>query len=384
MNPEQLLRPQVRPTAPSDMNQRVWQQIKKQEQMKKRFFRRMAAVAAVVIGLGVSLPIILISGANAAPKKMIAESIEQLVAATNYRVEFIIRTQPNENFAAIDPTADFVGATFVRSFDAPNRWRIGYNEGRTALFTGDSVFVWKSQNALGFCGNAALQSGVLEQFVVLVEPQKMLRNELSAIERESSKASLVEQGGLITLTVETPATGNFENPYMLNTSVGESYSRRSYAFDQKTKLLQAFSIEIIYQGAWVQVIQSEKIAYNQPLEAALWAVPSGLSWLDIQAAYTNPTLTGISARRAVELILEAMERSDVAPVKEALRFYDPQVIRPFYGLKILSVGEPFASGSYCGVFVPCRVKLKDGTVKKYRLAMRNDNENKVWTLDGGI
>lgn len=384
MNPEQLLRPQVRPTAPGDMNQRVWQQIKQQKQMKKRFFRRMAAVAAVVVGLGISLPLILISGANAAPKKLLAQSIERLVEATNYQVEFALRTQPNENFAAIDPAADFVQANFVRSFESPYRWRIGYREGRTALFTGDSVFVWLNGNSLGFCGDAQIQEGVLEGFSVLLEPRKMLANELSVLERNASQATMSEQDGLISLVVETPAKGNFDNPYMLNTSVGESYSRRTYLFDQRSKLLTAFTIEVIDRGAWVKVIESQKIAYNQPLDASLWQVPTDVTWRDMQASYTNNLLTGISAQKAVERILEALERSNIASVKEALRYYDQQTISQFYGLKMLSVGEPFASGSYCGVFIPCRVKLKDGTVKKYRLAMRNDNENKVWTLDGGI
>lgn len=384
MNPEQLLRPQVRPTAPGDMNQRVWQQIKQQEQMKKRFFRRMAAAAAVVIGLGVSLPIILISGANAAPKKWLAESIERQVEVQNCRVEFAVRTQPNENFATIDPSADFVQGSFVRSLEAPYRWRMGYEQGRTAVFTGDSVFVWLNGTPLGFCGNADLQGGVLEPFSVLLEPTQMLRNELSVLERKASEATMTEQNGLVTLVVETPAEGNFKNPYMLNTSVGESYSRRTYLFDQQSKLLTAFTIEIIDRGTWVKVIQSQQVAYNQPLEASLWRVPTDRTWRDMQASYANDRLSNVSAQKAVELILEAMGRSNTAPVNEALRFYDEQMIVHLFGLKVLSVGEPFSSGSYCGVFVPCRVKLKDGTIKEYQLAMRNDNPNKVWTLDGGI
>ena len=381
MNPEHLLRPTRRPSAPAGLTNRVLQQIKNEEKMKKRQIIRLAASVAAVVVLGVTVPAVLITSANAAPQKTIAESIEQLVELNSYQIDFRIRTRPNEGFAYIDPSADFVAASFCRAAD---RWRIGYQGGRQAVFNGDSVFVWTTNMGLGYCGGASFQDGVLEGVVDLIDLCGMLQRELSALERKASQATLDKQDRLITLVAETPASGNFANPYMLNTSVGESYSRRTYVFDRSTKLLQAFTVEVVDKGVWATVIQSERIAYNQPIAASQWAIQGGLTWVDVQKAYSSPSLEGIAPERAAKLILSAFERSNTEPVKEALRFYDPQAFGRYLGLKVLSVGEPFRSGEYCGWFVPCRVKLKSGEVGEFNLALRNDNPNGVWTLDGGV
>jgi hypothetical protein len=57
------------------------------------------------------------------------------------------------------------------------------------------------------------------------------------------------------------------------------------------------------------------------------------------------------------------------------------------GLEIISIGEPFKSneyGEYDGWFVPYEIKLKNGHVKKWNLAVRNDNPAKRYMFDGGI
>jgi hypothetical protein len=55
-----------------------------------------------------------------------------------------------------------------------------------------------------------------------------------------------------------------------------------------------------------------------------------------------------------------------------------------YGrLQIISIGTSFKSGRYAGVYVPYEIKLKSGEVLKYNLALRKDNPQKAWIIDGG-
>jgi hypothetical protein len=56
----------------------------------------------------------------------------------------------------------------------------------------------------------------------------------------------------------------------------------------------------------------------------------------------------------------------------------------FFGLKIISIGEPFKKDDYPGWFVPYEIKLKDATVHKNNLAVRNDNPLKCYIVDGGF
>lgn len=51
--------------------------------------------------------------------------------------------------------------------------------------------------------------------------------------------------------------------------------------------------------------------------------------------------------------------------------------------EVLFVGEPFRAGDYPGVYVPYGVRFGDD-VKRYNLALRNDNAQRRWLYDGGI
>ena len=80
-----------------------------------------------------------------------------------------------------------------------------------------------------------------------------------------------------------------------------------------------------------------------------------------------------------------MERSDFNSVSEAFTYYDAKFIKENYcGLKVISIGKSFKSGLYPGEFVPCTVVLKNGKRASTNIALRNDNQNKVWCIDGGI
>jgi hypothetical protein len=53
----------------------------------------------------------------------------------------------------------------------------------------------------------------------------------------------------------------------------------------------------------------------------------------------------------------------------------------------VSLGEPFPSKAYAGGkgwFIPYVIKLKNGEVKKFNLAMRRDNPANRYVFDGGL
>lgn len=56
----------------------------------------------------------------------------------------------------------------------------------------------------------------------------------------------------------------------------------------------------------------------------------------------------------------------------------------YSGLKVVKIGEPFKGGQCSGEFVPYEVILNDGSTKKFRIQLRNDNQNKVWLVNGGL
>jgi hypothetical protein len=78
---------------------------------------------------------------------------------------------------------------------------------------------------------------------------------------------------------------------------------------------------------------------------------------------------------------EAAKFWGTTPITEPIKRY-------LGGLTLVSLGEPFQSAGYAspgkGWFVPYEIKLKMGVVKKFNLAVRNDNPAGRYVVDGGI
>jgi RNA polymerase sigma factor (sigma-70 family) len=108
---------------------------------------------------------------------------------------------------------------------------------------------------------------------------------------------------------------------------------------------------------------------------------------DLEAQYAQ--YTGMRPEQVAKAFFEACNQKDWT---EFAKFYpypfDDKVKNLYGGLQIVSLGKPFwgweRSGmKYGGVFVPYEVRLKNGEVHKWRLAIYYDHSDKHWYIDGG-
>ena len=149
----------------------------------------------------------------------------------------MVRTEANENFSYINPQNEFISTTFLRSFEAPFLWRIEKQNGRTALFNGEKIYIWNNGSNVGYINGKEGESGILEDYYTLLDPQNLLQRELAALSAKNVKASYESNDSIISLTILTKAQGSFENSYLLNSSIAESNSKRTYIFDKKEKII---------------------------------------------------------------------------------------------------------------------------------------------------
>ena len=131
-----------------------------------------------------------------------------------------------------------------------------------------------------------------------------------------------------------------------------------------------------------------RIVYNEPVDrAALTDLPEGIAWRDFSAPAPH-RLVGIPAREAAMRVLQAMGSWDRQLLDDALHLYGPgscELLQKRYkGLSVVSVKEEVRSGNYAGGFVPCEVLLADGSAQTLMLALRRDNPEKAWLVDGGL
>jgi hypothetical protein len=176
---------------------------------------------------------------------------------------------------------------------------------------------------------------------------------------------------------------------MLRTSKPlNSLGFQSGADNAATKRLEQMSVFLHADGQNVLVFEVTGIDYNPDLAASLFVLnlPEDVMWhgkpdpLPDAAKYA-----ALTPKQVAEAFFNACAKEDW---NEAQKFWplkiDKRIKEYLGGLKVVSLGEPFQSKPYSGWFIPYELTLKSGDTRKHNLAVRNDNPDKRWTVDGGI
>lgn len=375
--------PKIKPSAPLDLKKNIINQIKMEKnKMKKQMMKKLLAAAAVVAVL-LLLPIVFTANSEAkAAMRLLGELIDKSDEVKTMEIKFLMLTTPDGNFDNILADGSMVEHTFTISFENPRRWRLE-KAGRTSLYDAVNSYLWLKKLETGFIAKGVAGFfGDMERFL---DPQNLLRYERQSAENDGSEITMNETGSRIILTIKSKAKGDFTNSYLKNSSIEESDHRRIYTFDKATKLLQAMQVQILHEGEYHTAFETTSILYNIPVDREkLTERPVNIEWINLSGASKNTALTDISSKEAAKLVFTALANKNIEPVKEAFTYFGKKTIERFYGLELLELGEPFKSGMYPGEFVPYKIKLPDGKIKTHNIALRNDNKNKVWIVDGGL
>lgn len=399
-----MLKPGLKPDAPIDLKQNVIHQLKMEEiKMKKEVsktvkissrYKKILSIAAILAIVMMIIPVVDINNffTNNTVKAagvFIESSIKATQLIKSMVIKLKVRTIAQDNFALVGTEFDMVDHTIWKSFEEPVKWRVDKG-GRVVVFDGKSQYLWMPEAEKAIKADA--KANFTEWIKILLEPENILMKEQNATKTKGSKVTMNEKNGELRMIIISKAQGNFINDYCKNKSVEESDNRREYTFDSKTKLLKGLKIFILEGKKETLILEIEKIDYNVPIDTSLFAIilPSGVEWEELTQNYNSEKFKNISSKRAAELFFEGMANNDWEQVEEVYDFFkgkSEKVIRlkEYYGgLKIINIGEPFKSGIYHGEFVPYEIEFKSGEKKKFNLAVRNDNPNKVWVVDGGF
>lgn len=180
-----------------------------------------------------------------------------------------------------------------------------------------------------------------------------------------------------------------KDDYLRNKFVSDSDFRRVYCFDANTHLLKSFEIYVITDDGEVKIFETTSIEYNPLIDDSVFTLelPNDVVWdKEPEILPDNEKYESMAPREAAIAFFTACAQQNW---DEYLKFnsqsHVPQSTKDYLGgIEVISIGEPFQSGSYSGWFVPYEIKLKDGYVKKHNLALRNDNPANRWQVDGGI
>jgi hypothetical protein len=394
------LHPKTTLSAPFLLKQNILEQLSKEKDMKstttKRVklypvLKRVLAVAAIVAAIMLILPFISKNNTSNSTAKAAVSVFESSIQANDLiktmKISFSIRTDPKDNFALIGKDYDMVDHTILRSFENPEKWIIS-KSGRTVLFDGTNQYLWVPFVKMAVKGPGS--ANFAEWFKILLDPSTILLKEKEDANDKGSKLTMSEANGNLLITVTSKAQGNFLNDYAKNSSISESDNRREYVFDHKTKLLKGLKIYLLDKQVETLILNITNIEYDIPVAPSSFSItlPNDITWEELKTDLKNDNLSNISSKEAASLALQGLAKNDFEANKELwseYNFFSKKLILSMYGgLQVIKIGEPFKSGLYPGEFVPYKIKLSDGGTKNFRLAIRNDNKNKVWMVDGGL
>ena len=327
------------------------------------------------------LLVLIPSGVSA--KEILWEAIDALRNSENIEMTVEVRTRPIENFRYINVNDDFVTHHIdIESTDSLFRWKVDKGE-RIAESNGTDTYTWLPSLNLGWHIVGNDKDNILGYLANFLTPRKILEKELeNCLSNKNAEYKVVKNGTDIILTVHSSPQGNFDNPYMLNSSIAESETIRRYVIDSDSKRLTSASVNVIANNREIEVLKVSSIDYDSQRKE-IYKVDPTIRFVEIEMQPSG--LIGLSAEEAASTILNAFADWNDSILTKV---FIPEVLETAYrerfqGSMIISVGRPFKSGNNNSTFVPYFLKLKDGTIQRHNIALQK-TEYGGWIVVGGL
>ena len=357
-----------------------------------RLWRYAAAVAIFLFGFVIGWNHLFSTPAVADDAKLtfLQQSIQSVQNVGSFQMEVYARTTQQENFATFDPTMPFVkiDIKLLRQNDFLF-YRIEKANGRTVVSDGRNQYMW-IPNVLYLKGSQ--ESDFLEHFANLIFPERLLTIQKSAIKLSNeNKMTQVESDSTIVLTVDGVEKNSNLRQLFETGKMDDCRLIVENTFTKNDGLLRFVKLWVIKDGKKILLLHIDNIRYNVMLnKGEITRLPTA-EWTDIteQRATSSNRLKQLqneTPQQAAKRILNAIIADKDSQAAEALIYYKsilPQLIHKLKGCKV-SAFETRKDSSYVGVYVFYTLTTPEGNREKRHIAIRNDNEQHIWIVDGGL
>lgn len=357
-----------------------------------RLWRYAAAVAIFLFGFVIGWNHLFSTPAVADDAKLtfLQQSIQSVQNVGSFQMEVYARTTQQENFATFDPAMPFVkiDIKLLRQNDFLF-YRVEKANGRTVVSDGRNQYMW-IPNVLYLKGSQ--ESDFLEHFANLIFPERLLTIQKSAIKLSNeNKMTQVESDSTIVLTVDGVEKNSDLRQLFETGKMDDCRLIVENTFTKNDGLLRFVKLWVIKDGKKILLLHIDNIRYNVMLnKGEITRLPTA-EWTDIteQRATSSNRLKQFqneTPQQAAKRILNAIIADKDSQAAEALIYYKsilPQLIHKLKGCKV-SAFETRKDSSYVGVYVFYTLTTPEGNREKRHIAIRNDNEQHIWIVDGGL
>jgi hypothetical protein len=345
-----------------------------------------ATAAAVLFIITLATP-----KAQATAADVLAKGAKAVAKLSSIHLRGQLRTLPADNFSNIDANSPFVPIELWKQYAPDPKWRVE-KPGRVIVMDGQQTVMWikpaKEAVKIQVPTPSAFDTDWLHRIANLSDT---ISSELRHAQAQGWKLGLAEEtaadGRVKSIVTVNAKSGLPDADYLKNRFFHDADTRRVYRFDAQSERLEAVQIYLVRPAGDLQIFELSQIDYDQPIDPSVWrlALPADVSWhKEAETLPDNAKYAAMTAEQAARAFFESCAAQDwneagkfISPVNQGLKDY-------LGGMQIISLGQAFTSQSYGGRFIPYEIKLKDGTVKKHNLAVRNDNPAHRWQVDGGI
>ena len=357
-----------------------------------RLWRYAAAVAIFLFGFVIGWNHLFSTPAVADDAKLtfLHQSIQSVQNVGSFQMEVYARTTQQENFATFDPAMPFVkiDIKLLRQNDFLF-YRVEKANGRTVVSDGRNQYMW-IPNVLYLKGSQ--ESDFLEHFANLIFPERLLTIQKSAIKLSNeNKMTQVESDSTIVLTVDGVEKNSDLRQLFETGKMDDCRLIVENTFTKNDGLLRFVKLWVIKDGKKNLLLHIDNIRYNVMLnKGEITRLPTA-EWTDITEQRTTSSnrlkqLQNETPQQAAKRILNAIIADKDSQAAEALIYYKsilPQLIHKLKGCKV-SAFETRKDSSYVGVYVFYTLTTPEGNREKRHIAIRNDNEQHIWIVDGGL
>ena len=362
-------------------------------QIKRRFimnrFTKLATAAMIFIAAAI---IITFLDKSVSPAYALDQTIE-----ANHSVRYIhiknfdpSHDEPKEYWVECDESGQLKSARWhMPSWDAPE--------------DGAKVVVWKENKIQLWFKGTTKRKGCLvtytkEKGADWLGNRAQERNPRLVIER------LYEQQaqGKVKIQIHQPA--DKARPIVVTATYlpesPKSGKREVLFVDRDTKLVTATKFYQLKDGKYEHQFTYEYYDYNQPIKSEMFdldkevpanveRVDEDLQKIELNKGISPDELEKYESMTPKEMTIVFFQACADEDWDELLKFMSDSEIRQktkdyYGGLEIISIGEPFNTDDYHGLFVPYEVRLKSGKIKKWNLVVSNRNIVQRYMCDGGF
>jgi hypothetical protein len=339
-----------------------------------------AAVVALAWGALVFLP------GPGGPGVSVAAMLEPVARATGsapaVHIVMRVRSRAGEDFGFVDLAGE--PQTFEAWIEMPGA---GGAPGRALVSKGDRVYACDGRETITLHpprGEAIRSSGCAVDVETLWPAAWVLQLRAAALAAGTEVRERVEERGSARLVLREPG-------------VGVSGREKAFIdeFDRETEITwKPGSNRLTGLRRWVfedgrhLVAETVAIEYLDTADDALFRVdlPPDVRWVTLRDA--PAALADLGPREVARRFFEAAvagDRDTLEVLGASPHFADVVLGAGVTG--IVSLGEPFRTGAYPGVYVPYVLAIGRGdgaTERRHNLALRDDNPQRRWVFDGGF